>query len=162
MTTWINEDGLVVKFGTTEADPVRVTEYSSDGPNRLVEIVVDADYLPASDTVVLDGYVFPEGAELVSYQVQPDSEAFADGTDVDVALVDASDQSSNSVAVATLTLANLNGMDSGDLDSVAALAAPKIITLTTDGEFSAGKTSVLIEYTIPKEETDTLVWNKSA
>lgn len=157
MSTWINDDGLRVRFGASEGIPARVTEYSEGGPNRLTEIVLDVAFLPASDSILLDSYSFPEGAELVSYQVQPDSEAFDGGTEIEVTLVDFADGSSNPVSVVTLTTANLNGMDSGNLDSVAALAAPKAISLDVDGTYTAGKTTVLIKWTMPKDETDTLV-----
>jgi len=155
----INADGLNVNYGPDEAGPARVTEYKTDGPRRFVEIIVDADFLPASGTMFFDEYMFYSNGNIESIEVGPESETFADGTSINVSLVD-KDGSSNAVSLTTFTLAHLNAQEQVTLD--VQLTAMKRVLLTTVGTFTAGKATIRIFYSVPKEEADTLVWNKSA
>lgn len=161
---WVNNDGLRVKFGIEEATPARVTEYTTDGDERYVEIVVDAAYLPAGDSIFFDEYSLPKGAQISGWGLSSPSVDYADGTSIAVTAVD-KDGSSNSVSITgTVAIATLNGAGSKTfLDAAGAeLANSKYLRITTVGTFSAGKSTIRVFYLVPKVETDTLVWNKSA
>lgn len=161
---WVNADGLRVKFGTEEATPARVTEYTTDGDERYVEIVVDAAFLPAAGSIFFDEYSLPKGAQISGWGLSSPSTDYADGTSIAVTAVD-KDGTSNSVTITgAIAIADLNGPGSRTfLDAVGAeLANSKYLRLTTVGTFSAGKSTIRVFYLIPKVETDTLVWTKPA
>lgn len=159
---WVNDDGLRVKFGIEEATPARVTEYATDGDERYVEIVVDADYLPTGASIFFDEYSLPAGAQITAWGLTSPSTDYAGGTSIAVSAVD-KDGTSNVVAISgAVTTATLNGAGSKTyLDAAGAeLANSKYLRLTTVGDYSAGKSTLKVFYLVPKVETDTLVWTK--
>lgn len=161
MSTWINDDGLTVKFGPDKAVPARVTEYSTGGTERTTEVLLDADYLSEDGVaLVLDSYRYYEGSVLTGYKLLPPDEAFVGGTEIEVSLVD-TDGTSNPVVVVTPTLAELNGQDADTLN-IGPLTAPKVIRLTPSGTFTEGAVQLVLYWSVLKNEDDTLVWDKSA
>lgn len=155
----INADGLNVNYGPDEAGPARVTEYRTDGPRRFVEILLDADFLPAAGAITFDEYTLPLDGNIESIEAGPDSEAFVGGTSIQVAGVDK--DGTNVVNIGTaFTLTELNtSVKKADLDIQ--LTAMKKIRLTTAGTFTAGKGTLRLFFSVPKEEADTLVWDKT-
>jgi len=72
MGKWYNADGLIVKFGTTEAEPTFGGEYRTPTSTRIIEFEINAADLEAfgtptflSDTVKLPNGVLLEAAEFV-------------------------------------------------------------------------------------------------
>jgi len=66
MSKWINDDGLVVKFGTTEAEVIKAGERSAFGQHLIYRAVVDWDDLNAFGTFTLlsDTSALPNGARI--------------------------------------------------------------------------------------------------
>lgn len=160
MATWINADGLHVNFGPDEAGPARVTEYRTHGPKRFVEIVIDADFLPAGGSMFFDEYTLPLNGNIERLEVGPESETWAGGTSIQVNAVDR-DGTSNPVAIgAAITLANLNAMATQENLDIQ-LTVMKRIQLTTVGTFTTGKGTIRVFFSVPKEESDTLAWDKT-
>lgn len=159
---WVNDDGLRVKFGTEEATPARVTEITNGDNLRTVEVVLDADFLPAGGTIFFDEYVFPEGGQIEAWETVAPSEDFAGGTSIAADLVDR-DGTSNSVTVTgAVAIADLNAAGERTTLDTTILTDQKYLRLTTVGTFTTGKSVFRIDISIPKDETDTLVWDKSA
>ena len=162
---WINNDGLRVKFGIEETVPARVTEITNGDYQRTVEVVIDADYLPDETVtagITLDSYIFPKDAAIEEISVSPETETWAsDGSaTLQVRLVDPDGTDPDNLGSA-FSIANLNGQHS---QTVGALPGElKMINLVVGVDsFNTGKGTLRITFSIPKEETDTLVWNKSA
>ena len=64
-----NNDGLVIKSGPEEAQRARVSEYRTNGPDRLLEIEVDFAQLPtvaAGSTIIDYNATIPAGAEIIT------------------------------------------------------------------------------------------------
>lgn len=81
MSTWLNEDGLLVKFSTTEADVNPGGQYRSVGPLEVVEVEILWSDLAATGTekIMADNVTVPNGAviEKAEFYVQ---DAFAGAT----------------------------------------------------------------------------------
>lgn len=161
--TWVNADGLRVKFGTSEAVPARVAEYHTDGPTRFTEIMLDSSWLPAfGNTYLIDSYVFPKNAEITGYEVGPTETDFAGtGATLTINLVDL-DGTSDVVALAsTLSLTNLN-TPSFNTDKDITLTKMKFIQLSVGtASYTDGSGKIRIRWESPKKESDTLAWSKS-
>lgn len=172
-STWYNADGLAVNFGTDEARYGVVAGYKTDGPNRLIEVLIDdASVFNATDEYLIsDKVCLPKGAIITSVFVQPNDVAFASsgsGT-ISIGTVDDDFASNNDIdsLLATASVAELNAGGSAAGDGVlvngAALTKRQFLTLSVDtGVFQSGRAAVLISFTIPKkgEATDTLVYVK--
>jgi hypothetical protein len=164
MATWINNDGLRVRLGADEAGPARVTEITNGDHLRTVEVIVDADFLPGSAQtagITLDSYILPRDAAIESISVAPEVETFASSgaATIQVRLVDPDGTDPDNLGTA-LSIANLNGQNSQVLD-VKPGEKKMINLLVGTADFTAGKTTLRIVFSIPKTESDTLVWDKS-
>lgn len=155
----LNADGLNVNYGPAEAGPARVTEYRTHGPKRFVEIIIDADFLPASGTIQFDEYTLPLNGNIERLEVGPETETWAGGTSIQVNGV-AKDGTAVVAIGAAITLANLNAMATQENLDIQ-LTEMKKISLTTVGTFTTGKGTIRVFFSVPKEETDTLVWDKT-
>lgn len=170
---WVNKDGLRVKFGTEEAEAARVTEVTGGSDTRVIEIVVDSNSLPAvadNSVIIDDSYVVPKGVVFQSVTITS-SDAFTAGTGVlNVGLVDAdggTDILDVDALVAAATVAELNAGGTNDSGWVGSglfglpLAEPAYLTWEVDtAAIVGGSATIRIEFSIPKTETDTLVWTK--
>lgn len=70
MGTWLNSDGLYIKFGTDEATQSKSGEYNRLGP--LHELAIDLDYTMvqnSSATIISDSIRVPAGARIERVQV---------------------------------------------------------------------------------------------
>lgn len=179
MPTWINDDGLEIKTGRDEAALGNVAGYRTNGRLRVVEIVVDADVLPTvaeGSTVITRKVVLPSGARIEKVEKSAESETFVgSGATLSIGLVDADDGTSNTdkdAIVDAATVAELNGDtavalsadDSGWGGAVlgTVLSASKYLIWEVDtAEFSAGRCTFEIHFSIPKDASDTLVYTKS-
>lgn len=67
---WLNSDGLIVKFGASEADQGRAGEYRQTGPYHLTECVIpDMTKLTTSNVILDDMTVIPNGAIIDKVEV---------------------------------------------------------------------------------------------
>lgn len=71
-TTWLNPDGLYIKYGPSEATATTGGEYETDGPFRLTEVEIsDITVLTttAGATILADNVMIPKGARIESVQI---------------------------------------------------------------------------------------------
>lgn len=124
MATWINADGLELKFGTDRAKLEKVGEHKFDGPRRMVEIKFDSTQLPAFQasedtfTLISEGVALPVGATIEAVEVfmYTDFDSAGDG--------------------ALLSVGTVN------LDRATALDADSLIDAMTQSEAATGGTNV--------------------
>ena len=86
MGTWLNDDGLTIKYGTTQVDSVKTGEYRHDGPTRVWEIEFDTADVTSSNQIMSYNQLIPSGSLIEKVDILV-YEAFAGGTSVDVGLV---------------------------------------------------------------------------
>lgn len=179
--SWVNDDGLAIDFDGDEARWAQVTEYATDGPNRLVEIVInDISKYNATDEYILSEKVkLPKGARITSAWVGDATVTFASSGSgvVSVGTVDADASSNGDIdsIFATASVAELNGGAAGGLAPVgqspgdgvlvngAPLTSAKLLTISVDtAVFQAGAGTLYFTYEIPKKgsASDTLVYSK--
>lgn len=124
MATWINQDGLEIKYGTDRAEKSPIGEHKFDGPRRLVELRFDYTMLPtfvaddAGEAVISEGFALPVGATIESVEVfaYTDFDSAGDAFIMNIGTIDL-DRSSN-----------------GDHDS--------LVDAITQAEFATGGTNV--------------------
>lgn len=84
MGTWLNSDGLYIKYGTDAGvSPSRGGVYEVDGPEQLAEVEIDLTELTATETIINDALVIPSGAMINRIEVLTEVAA-ATGTAIDV------------------------------------------------------------------------------
>jgi len=67
---WYNSDGLYVKFGTEQGTPDVAGEYRTDGPQRMVELVLgDLTDLGTSAAIQSDSCRLPKNARIEKVEV---------------------------------------------------------------------------------------------
>lgn len=67
---WYNSDGLYVKFGTEEATAGKAGEYTTLGPQRMVELVIsDMTTVTASPVIMDYNVVIPKNARIEKVEV---------------------------------------------------------------------------------------------
>lgn len=169
---YINEDGLQVKYGLDEVVPSLVTEYTTDGPKRLVEILIDADNAPAvadGSVVISYGYVIPAGAVIGDVTITPTG-TFTGTSTLNIGVTDldgGTDLTDVDALVAAATVAELNAggtNTAGWIGTLPGTVLTEAVHLTWEVDTAAiadGKASIRFEWEIPKQIDDTLVWNKS-
>ncbi len=65
MTTWVNSDGLEVKFGTEQYDPSQGGALGNvGGDGELMEVIVRGDEVPTADAPINIDIQIPDGAFL--------------------------------------------------------------------------------------------------
>lgn len=92
MGTWLNNDNLYRKFGTTQATPQTGGEYRLDGPEHMIEVKLTLADLTQTETIQSDTVFFPKNARISKVEVVTHTAA-ATGTAIDVGLIRASDRS---------------------------------------------------------------------
>ncbi len=87
--TWLNKDGLYVKFGTAQADKNNGGEYHFDGPRHLIEVKLDLTKVTATDGsyIVSDTIFFPKNARIEQVDVVTETAATGTGAVLNVGLV---------------------------------------------------------------------------
>lgn len=86
MGTWLNDDGLYRKFGTSAAEHNNGGEYRLDGPEHCIEIDIDLTALTQTETVQSDTIFFPKNARITKVEVVT-KVAAATGVAVDLGLI---------------------------------------------------------------------------
>lgn len=148
MGIWTNDDGLTLKYGTTQVEVTKTGEYRHDGPTRVLEIEFDHADIDSSNKIMSYGQRVPQGARIEKVETYV-YEAFAGGTSVDVGLIK-TDKSTeldydgfvDAEVTANLTLgANVAG--AGALVGTA-LTEAGLVTVNFTGTFTAGKAKVRV------------------
>ncbi len=80
MGTWLNNDGLLVRFHRSEGDLSKTGEYNTLGPTRVIETKIDLATLPTGSTILDDYVTVPRGARIEYIEVLTDVAATSGGT----------------------------------------------------------------------------------
>lgn len=60
--TWLNNDKLYIKYGTSETTPQVAGETKVFGSSHIVEVVLDMTTLTSTDAILCDTVMIPKGA----------------------------------------------------------------------------------------------------
>ena len=172
MGTWINDDGLVVRFGIEEAVQRNIGAYQSHGPRRFVEVIAQAGELPLaadSSTILNDQFAIPEGAYIEDVEIVTTTTFVgADATfDLGVINQDRSTGGDPDGFVEAATLAELNAGGTnvagwvGDLVGTTLDAAKLLVWNVSTANLTAGAATIRIHWSVPPKSVDTLAWDKS-
>lgn len=127
MGTWLNGDGLYVKFGTTEGNAGRGGQYRSVGPLEVIDLEVTLSNLTTSaETILSDVVAIPKGAFIQRTEVVVLTTSAGTNSNLDIGLVDM-DRSSNAAAQALVAAGD--AWHEGD---------EGVITVYEDGTTEAG------------------------
>lgn len=125
MGTWLNDDGLYVKFGTDDAASEQQAGFiCSYGPNLVYVLNLDLTTLTETETIQNDVLVLPKDAMIEWVEVVTVT-AGATGTAIDVGLV-ANDRDTATDLNGSVAAADPNGL----------LAAFPVAEMSEVGEFS--------------------------
>lgn len=160
--TWLNNDGLLVKFGTEKAVPEVAGEYKTYGATRTVECVLDLTTLTASSAIIagVDNARFPTGAQIESVEVVTEVAATGSGAVFNLGFIknDRSTALDADGLIAALPLASVDAAGERTLLTVGASYAGALIgTSLTDvgpylvadydtAAFTAGKVRIRINF----------------
>lgn len=155
--SWMNNDGLYVKYGTELATPTTGGDYCIYGELREQEVTIDLTTMTTSAAIVADTTFFPANMLIEQVDVVADTAATG-GTSVSVGLVqlDRSTAISTVAFVSALPIANINVAGEKNIltagvtyagDKVGlSVTNPGYITCLVAGTFTAGKIKVRIRY----------------
>jgi hypothetical protein len=161
MGTWMNDDGLYIRYGTTEVDVALGGENTTDGDVRHLEIDFDFSDLAAYGTakIIGEGVRLPVGAWLKSATLLVTT-AFAGATgtltlgtiDTDRSTVHDADGIDAAIAVTAIdAIGDTIACDGALIGTVLANTTPLYITATVGtAQFTAGAAKLTIEYFIPQ------------
>lgn len=157
MGTWMNNDGLYIKYGTTKTTANTGGDYKLFGELREVEVTIDLTTLTTSPVIQNDQIFFPAGMVIESVETMAEV-AGVGGTSVSVGLV-AADRTtviSNTAFLAAAVIADHNVLGekttySAGIATAGAYvgttsATTGYITALAAGTYSAGRLKVRIKY----------------
>lgn len=84
--SWLNEDGLFLKYGTEKAAHDPAGEYRLDGPLHMIELKVDLTTLGTAASVLSDVIFFPKNARIEEVEIVVDTAATGTGAVLNVGL----------------------------------------------------------------------------
>jgi hypothetical protein len=133
MGTWTNKDGLYIKYGTDQGVSAHdAGEYTTFGPERVVEVICDLSLLTATETILNDVVTIPSGSYITKIETIAIVGA-ATGTAIDVGLIKASDRSTEIDYNGLLAAAPTANMNSAGERSVYKIGATEPTGLTGTG-----------------------------
>lgn len=157
-SSWINDDGLNVEFGTRDVEDLRGGVINS--ASNIQEHVIEFDYDDLPDGSTEGSYLqIPSGAVPIDAYLETVT-GFTGGTSYDIDLVDTAGSAIGSgtdklwdlLAIADINVANERsvasthaGTNSGNALNVA-LASAGMVKVTAAGTFTAGKARIVIRY----------------
>ena len=162
--SWYNNDGLLVKIGTEEATAGKAGSYEWDGPQSMVELVINPlTGLTASAVIQSDVVALPAGAVIQEVHVIADVAATSGGAaTLNVGLIK-SDRSTNVSDTAVVNAMAITAIDAagetnkllvgstGAGTSMGASVGTLPVLLTAKygtAAFTAGKVTVRIFYVL--------------
>jgi hypothetical protein len=81
MASWYNNDGLLIKYGATEAVAGQAGEFEVEGSNRVQEVVFNLVDLNTSTQVILDDNVnVPKNARIEQIVIEVETAATSGGS----------------------------------------------------------------------------------
>lgn len=86
MGTWMNKDGLNLKYGPAKAEPAKAGDYKIDGATREIELTLELKDLTTTAKIIDDNTFFPKGTFIESVTVQTEKSS-AGGTSLSVGLM---------------------------------------------------------------------------
>lgn len=155
--SWMNNDGLFIKYGTELAVPTTGGDYCMPGELREQEVTIDLTQMTTSAQIVADTTFFPANMFIEQVEVVADVAAVG-GTSVSVGLMelDRTTAISNTEFVNALVTASINvageknvitaGGTSAGAGIGTATTQPGYITCLVAGTYTAGKIKVRIKY----------------
>lgn len=157
-TKWINDDGLVVKFGTVEAEVIQAGEEVAYGQHREYRAVIDWDDLNAFSVLTLlsDTSALPNGARIEAADLYIET-AFTSGgaATLDIGLYDQdrvtaidADGIDSAIAVGAMTAGATIACDGALIDTTLSNAGLLSATVGT-ADFTAGRGVLTIKFYIP-------------
>lgn len=163
MGTWMNSDGLYIKFGVDEATDGVGGEYRTNGPQRLAEVKLTLTSAGLSPAIVDDNVWLPKGARIEKVEVVTETAATSGGLatlNVGLQRNDRSTELDYDGLVAALALASIdtagetNVLTKGSTGAGAllgtSLANPGYLTFDYDtAAFTAGVVKVRIYWSKP-------------
>jgi hypothetical protein len=110
MTNWLNNDGLYIKFGPSEADPTKGGSYKTLGDVRETEVRLVLKDLTSSAAIIADTTVIPEGAFIEEVTLEVEVAAAGSSSTLSVGLIktDRTTNISDTALVAAQTLATID------------------------------------------------------
>lgn len=167
---WHNDDGLVVRFGTERATKAKVAEYTTDGPRRFIEILLNQNTISVDadgETIVSEEVKLPNGAHIEEVEIvtTEDWDSSGDGFIFDLGLIDV-DRSSNNDVDDLIDAATQTEMNTGGSNVAGWVGAAVGATLTknqlllmevTVADSTAGESVVRVYYHFPEDTDDSLI-----
>jgi len=86
--TWLNNDGLYIKYGRKMDTQARAGEYELDGPNHVTEVVLNLAQLTAAAQIIDDTVSIPANARIARVEVVTDTVAAGVGAVLNVGIID--------------------------------------------------------------------------
>lgn len=161
--SWMNEDGLFLKFGTEKATSNTGGEYRFDGPRHCIEVDIDLKSLTVTNggTILSDVTFFPKNARIEEVDILVLTAATGSTATLNIGLVK-TDRSTEidfngfAAAVAQTALSTAGDVVTLNVGSTGAGALIGTVTsqsgyLTADYDtaaFTAGKVRVRIYYSM--------------
>lgn len=163
MGTWLNDDGLYLKFGTTKTTAEVGGEYRTNGELREIEVTIDLTDLTSSAAIVSDTTFFPNGARIEEVEIVTQTAATSAGSatlDIGLIQTDRSTAIDADGLVAALAKTAVDAAGEKNVIRVGSTGAGALIGTTTanvgyitanygTAAFTAGVIRVRIRYYMP-------------
>lgn len=110
MGSYLNQDSLFVKIGTTKAVPNLAGEFKTYAELRTVELAIDLTTLTSSQVIQSDQEFFPSGVRIEEVEIVTETAATSGGAptlDIGLIQTDRSTVTSNTAFTAAVALATL-------------------------------------------------------
>lgn len=161
MGTWLNRDGLYIKYDRNAAEHGKAGEFRNDGPYHVMEVVIDdLTELGTSPIILDDNATLPKNARIEKVELITETAVTSDGSAVlNVGLIrtDRSTELDYDGLIAAEAIADFNsagetvtytaGVSGGGALIGTTLANPGLLTADYDtAAFTAGKVVVRIYY----------------
>lgn len=157
MGTWLNQDGLYLKYGVTKTIPQTTGDYLSYGDTREIELTIDLTTLTASPVIQNDTTFFGTNMFIESVTVDAETNSTG-GTSFSVGLtqLDRTTVVSNTEFLATVPIADhatagqlktyTTGVTGVGVGVGTTAAQVGYITALAAGTYTLGKVKVRIRY----------------
>lgn len=163
MGTWLNDDGLYLKFGTAKTDVEVGGEYRTYGELREIEVTIDLTDLTSSAAIISDTTFFPNGARIEEVEIVTQTAATSAGSatlDIGLIQTDRSTAIDADGLIAALAKTAVDAAGEKNVVRVGSTGAGALLGTTTSkvgyitanygtAAFTAGVIRVRIRYYMP-------------